>query len=236
MSLLTIIQEFCGRTGVPKPSTVMASIADTQILQLVSLLQEEGTDLSKRGDWEGLTVEATHTTTAAEDQGALTSIATNGFRYIKNQTLWDRTDRLPIPLIGSTDWQRMKAIVNTGPRYRYRIRQGHLLMTPTPAASHSLAFEYLSKNWILGADGTTYKTAFTLDTDTVLLPEDLMLQGLRWRWKREKGMDYAEDFRTYESQIKQDLGRDGGKEWLQMDGQPFHASPAIIVPQGSWTL
>ncbi len=235
MSLLSVIQYVCGRTGVPVPATVYGT-TDTQVLQMLRLLEEEGNDLAKRGNWEALTCEATHTTTAAQDQGAITSIATNGFRTIKNETLWDRTDVLPIPLIGSVAWQREKAIAATGPRYRYRLRGGHLLITPTPAASHTLAFEYLSKNWILGVDGTTYKQYFTLDTDTILLPEDLVLLGLRWRWKKEKGFDYAEDFRTYEAQVKEELGRNGGKETLRADGIPFQARPGIIIPQYSWTL
>lgn len=235
MSLLTTIQYVCGRTGVPVPATVYGT-TDTQVLQMLRLLEEEGNDLAKRGNWEALTNEATHTTTAAEDQGAITTIATNGFRAIKHDTIWDRTDILPIPLIGSTAWQRMKAVASTGPRYRYRLRGGKLLITPTPAASHTLAFEYLSKNWILGVDGTTYKQYFTLDTDTILLPEDLVLLGLRWRWKKEKGFDYAEDFRTYETQVKEALGRDGGKETLRADGEPWSAKPGVFIPQYSWNL
>lgn len=236
MSMLTIIQTVCGRTGIPKPTAVMASITDPQLLQLVGLLEEEGNDLARRGDWEGITFEATHTTLAQEDQGAITSIATNGWRKIKNDTLWDRTDSLPVPLIGSKAWQAMKAVANTGPRYRYRLRGGKLLVTPTPTAGHTWAFEYVSKNWILGADGTTYKQYFTLDTDTVLLPEDLLIAGLRWRWKKEKGFDYAEDFRTYEHQVKDALGADGGKETLCMDGGSRGPRPGIFVPDGSWSL
>jgi hypothetical protein len=236
MSLLTIVQYVCGRTGVPVPTAVMSNVTDPQVLQMLRLLEEEGNDLARRGDWEGITNEATHTTLAAEDQGAITTIASNGYRYIKNDTLWDRTDHLPIPLIDSTRWQSMKAVANTGPRYRYRFRGGKLLVTPTPTAGHTWAFEYISKNWILGADGTTYKQYFTLDTDTILLPEDLVLMGLRWRWKKEKGLDYAEDMRTYELQVKDALGRDGGKQTLCMDGGTRGPQPAIVIPQGSWSL
>ena len=235
MSLLTVIQYVCGRTNIPKPSAVMANIADTQLLQLVSLLEEEGRDLSQRGHWQGITFEATHTTTAAEDQGTVVSIATNGFRAIKNGTFWDRSANLQIlgPLTDE-EWQRLKAMSTSGPRYHYRIRGGKLLINPVPTASLSWAFEYISKNWILGVDGVTYKQYFTLDTDTILLPEELVIMGLRWRWKKEKGLDYAEDFETYEKQVKQALGEDGGKPRLYMAGGPRDAQPGVFVPQGSW--
>ena len=237
MTVLSTIQYFCGRTQLPVPLTVLGT-TDKQILQVLRLLEEEGTDLSKRGDWQALTLEVSHTTLAAEDQGAMTSIATNGFRYIKNQTLWDRTSRLPVcgPL-DSQDWQAMKAMVQTGPRYRYRIRGGKLLVNPSPPASDSWYFEYVSKNWILGVDGITYKQYFTLDTDTILLPEDLVLMGLRWRWKKEKNLDYAEDFNSYEAQVKNDLGRDGGKKTIYMDNQGWEGPrPGIVVPSGSWSV
>jgi len=207
------------------------------VLQLFRLLEEEGNDLARRGDWEGITFEATHTSLAAEDQGAITSIATNGYRVIKNGTFWDRTNKLPVlgPL-SNAEWQTLKGVGTTGPRYHFRIRGGKVLVNPTPTAGYTWAFEYISKNWILGADGTTYKQYFTLDTDTILLPEDLVLMGLRWRWKKEKGFDYAEDFRTYETQVKDALGRDGGKRTLSMDGGSHSAKPGIFVPDMSWSL
>lgn len=235
MSLLTVVQYFCGRTGVPVPATVIGT-TDVQVLQVLRLLEEEGDDLSKRGAWEGLTVEVSHTTTAAEDQGAITTIAGAGFRYIKNNTIWDRTNRLPVlgPM-DSEEWQAMKALVSSGPRYRFRFRRGRLLVTPTPAASLNWRFEYVSKYWSLGADGTTYKQYFTLDTDTILLPEELVIMGLRWRWKREKGFDYSQEFATYEDQVKDALGRDGGKPVLCLDNAPWRGPrPGIFVPDGNW--
>lgn len=236
MTLLTVVTSFCERTGLPVPTSVMGT-SDPQIRQVRALLEEEGNDLAARGSWQGITLEASHTTLAAEDQGAISSIASNGFRYIKNETIWDRTDQLPVlgPMDGP-EWQALKAVLTTGPRYRYRIRGGKLLVNPTPAAGHSWKFEYVSQNWILGADGTTYKQLFTLDTDTILLPETLVLMGLRWRYKKEKGFDYAEDFRTYEMQVKDALGRDGGKRVLNMEGSGERPRPGIFVPDGNWSV
>lgn len=237
MSLLTIIQSVCKRTGVPSPTAVIGN-TDVQIMQLLTLLEESGDDLARRGSWPALTFEATHTTTAAENQGAMTTIASNGFNYIKNQTIWDRTDRLPVlgPVDGQ-DWQALKAVVVTGPRYQFRIRGGNLLVNPAPSAGHTWAFEYVTKNWILGANLTTYKSSFTLDTDTVLLPEPLIVLGLRWQWMREKGLEYSELFRSYEMQLKDAFGREGGKPILHQDNlHSTYPQPGIFVPSGNWTV
>jgi len=234
MTMLATIQKFCRRTNLPVPNTVYGS-SDPQIRQALNILEEEGNDLSGRGAWERITFEATHTTLAQEDQGSIESIATNGFRYILNDTFWDRDLREPVwGPVSDSDWQALKAMVVTGPRSQYRIRGDKLLANPSPPAGHTWAFEYVSWNWILDNDGTTYKQYFTEDTDDILLPEEIVLNGMRWRWMREKGLSYAELFNTYELQVKDALGRDGGKRKLNMGGRTDGPRPMVFVPSGSW--
>ncbi|HET7157819.1 MAG TPA: hypothetical protein VFI62_02415, partial [Burkholderiales bacterium] len=74
MTLLQIVTMFCERKNLPVPATVIGS-SDNQIVQIRALLEKEGVELRKRGAWEGITREATHTTLAAEDQGAIATIA-----------------------------------------------------------------------------------------------------------------------------------------------------------------
>jgi hypothetical protein len=235
MTMLTTIQRFCRRTSLAVPTTVYGS-SDEQVLQILALLEEEGTDLSGRGSWERLTFEATHTTVATESQGEMTTIASNNFRFVKNETAWDRTENLPLYVIDGQDWQAEKGFSTTSPRYRIRIRGGELLATPTPAAGNTWAFEYVSWNWILDNDGSTYKQYFTEDTDSILLPEPIVLMGLRWRWKKEKGLDYEEDFNTYEEMVTNELGRQGVKKTLHQDMDPRDKQPHIVVNQGNWNL
>lgn len=235
MSLLTICKSLCQRQLLPEPATVMGT-SDQQIIQIRALLEEEGMDLGKRGIWERMVYEATFTTIAAEDQGAITSIATNGFSFIRNQTIFDRSSGVQaIGPVSSANWQAIKALSSGGPEYQFRIRGGNLLINPAPAAGLTWYFEYISKNWILGADGTTYKQYFTLDTDEILFPEELALMGLRWRWKKEKGLEYAEDMRTYEMQVADAVGRDGMKPALSMDNtSTMNRRPGIFVPEWNW--
>lgn len=237
MSMLSTVINFCSRTNLNVPTTVMGT-TDKQVLQIKALLEEIGNDMARRGAWEGITFEASHTTLALEDQGAIATIASNGYRNMVNGTIWDRTSILPVcGPINSRGWQSMKANLVQGPLYTYRIRGGKLLVNPAPPAGDSWFFEYVSKNWILSADLTTYKQYFTLDTDTILLPEDVLLMGLRWTWKKEKGFDYAEDMRTYENQLKDSLGQDGSKPVLSMDSRTRRGpAPGIFVSPMSWPL
>jgi hypothetical protein len=234
MSLLTIVQDFCERKSLPSPTSVLGS-ADPQIKQIRALIQKGCEDLFQRGRWESLINEASWTTTATESQGTIVSRATNGFMWMLPETFWDRTQKLPLlgPL-DSADWQVLKAIVVTGPRYSFRFMGGIIKSTPAPPAGHTWVFEYISKNWILQADGVTYLSKFAADTDNVLFPEQVVTADLEWRWLKEKGLNYQEDFNAAERLIVNALGRSGSKPVLHLDDFGGEIKPGIFVPSGSW--
>lgn len=231
MSLLTVVQYFCGRNNLPVPSAVIGT-SDTTILQILRLLEEEGNDLAQRGPWNVLTLQASHTTTAAEDQGPITTIAPTSYRYIVNDTIWDRSGKLPIFPVDGPDWQAIKATISSVSPYRYRLRGGNLLVTPTPTAGLSWYFEYISSAWILNGASTKVRY-FVADADTMILPEDLLLAGLRWRYLREKGLEYAELFSTYEKQVEYYLSHERPRGRLNMCPE-YTATPGIYIPAGSW--
>lgn len=228
MNLLLTIQRFCKRTGLNEPVTVIGN-TDPQVQQILSLLEEEGNDLSGRGDWNELTNEATHTTVATESQGAITAIATNGFRYIKNDTAWDRTQELPLAVISGSDWQAEIATSRTNFLYQVRLRGGLLISTPVPPAGHTWAFEYVTWNWITDSAGINPTAYFADDTDLMVLPEAILMMGLRWRWKKEKGFEYAEDLRTYELLVADALTRDGLNKPLSMSKRRESPRPKIAI-------
>lgn len=238
MTLLEVVQEFCNRTGVDSPAAVMTS-TDLAVKQIKALANEVITDITSRGNsWPKLQKEGSFTTVAAELQGAITTIAPYGFKYLCLDTVYDRTNRRP--LFGPKSaplWQEAKAIVVTGPFYAWRLWRGNLYMQPTPPAGYSIYFEYASDYAILDADGTTYKKRFAADTDTFALDENLLLLGLRWKWKAEKGLRFVTEKQDYEATLAQAMAEDGTKGELNMaDNSPGEIRPGIFVPSGSWNI
>lgn len=233
MSLLTILQTVMPQLGLTSPTSAISS-PDPQVQQLVQLCNTEGKELAQRGDgWQALMQETTFTTVASESQGSLASIAP-GFKYVLNDTMWNRTLRRPVfgPMSGQR-WEQLKAMVMQGPWNQYQIRGGNILFIPVPSAGQTVAFQYQSKNWVtLNAGGTG--SAWANDADTALLDEDIIALGLIWRWKRAKGFDYAEDFATYERNVTNALARDGVKDVLNMGDTVYDIYPGILVPSGSW--
>lgn len=234
MTLLELCRKVAGRTGIPVPSGVVSS-NDKQVVQLLGLLEELLDELTSNGYWESANSTATFTTVAQEDQGAMATIAPVGFKGVVKKTFYNRTLRLPFygPMTPQ-QWQALKALPQTGPFYKYRIDGGHLLVNPVPPAGHSCAFEYYSSWVVLAADGVTRRQYPTADNDTFLLDDQLLLSGLRWKWKYEKGLEYAEDFRRYEELKMAGTLREDVQPQIVMDGGMEDFKPGIFVPWGNW--
>lgn len=241
-ALLTTIQQVCERLAQAVPTTVIGS-TDKQTVQMKALVEEGLEQLRNRGAWERLTHEYTFTTLAAEDQGTFSAGLGSGpstfnlFDYILPQTLWDRTQIRPLvgPL-DAQDWQALKAWVIQGPHYQFRLRGGHFYVNPAPTAGLTWAFEYVSEATILSADGLTYKKLFTLDTDDILLPDAVVKADLKWRWKKAKGLSYAQDFEDCEQLVVNALARKKMGQTLHLDSGPQDTGPKVAVPIGNWNL
>lgn len=219
MSLLTLIQTTCNLLAIPAPLTVTGS-TDTQVLQLFAIANEEGHELARRHDWQGLTFEQTFTTVATAAQP---DAVPDDWDHFLADSFYNRTSIRPLlGPITPQQWQAIQAYPQINSVYiSFRERDNVFLMTPTPPVGDLIAYEYVSLNWAVAADGDR-KPAFTADTDTTVLPERIFEYGLRWRFRKSKGLDYAEDFRTYEQEVQKLAARDGGNGKLDITGRNLY--------------
>jgi|ERR1700741_4374762 len=141
------------------------------------------------------------------------------YEHMINGTFWDRGYRWQVqgPLTPQ-EWQVLKSGLSpTGPRRRYRLFGRAIHLDPIPYDSNMLVYEYYSNNFALAADAVTLKSRFTLDTDTYQLPDDLMIMGLKWRWRAAKGMDYTQEFADYSAALSRELARDAAARIVQLN-------------------
>jgi hypothetical protein len=94
------------------------------------------------------------------------------------------------------------------------ILDGEFKFWPTP--SGTATFPYISKYIVRNVGGTAQET-FTADTDTFILPERLLTLGLIWRYRSQKGLEYAEDLATYSKALEQATNDDKGARVLRPD-------------------
>lgn len=234
MTILSICNDAVDRIAITlSGTTVFSNTADTA-RQMRALANQEGKELMRRGSWQALTTEKTFTSIAQETQ---TGVIPSDFDHMLNETFYNRTRKRQVtgPL-SSRDWQAQKSIIATVLYDSYRIRGNSVLMIPVPPAGDTYAFEYISKNFVLD-NASTPKAAFTADTDTSILDEELITLGVIWRFLKAKGFDYSEAFRTYELQVSQALARDGSKRTINFAQQVNYGRPRYPgVQDGSWNL
>lgn len=235
MSLLSIIQDVTARVGLPPPTQVIGS-SDNQIRMLLSLAQEEGKELAQRHSWQALTFEHTFTTTATETQtGALPA----GYGRMIEGSVYNRTQKRPVvgPLTPQR-WQQIKSTLSVSIWSAFRLRGNVWMMSPTPAADDTIYYEYVSKYWCGGASATEpTQDAWAADTDQGFLSEELMGLGIRWRFLKARGLDYAEPFRLYEEQYMRIAGADGGNRIIDLSPDNIGAGwfdP--YIQDGSWPI
>lgn len=212
MTLLTILDEAAARIGLQSIQSVVGN-SDQTVRSLFSLANQEGRSLARRTSWQALTNAFTFTTVAANEQ---TNAIPEDFDWIVPDSIFNRTTRRRIagPL-NASEYQADQASLVVRVWDTFRIRGNSMLLSPAPPAGETIAYEYITKYWCQNAQGDGL-TAFAADTDVPVLEEELVILGLVWRFKKARGMDYAEDFSTYESQVGEAMIRDGGKPRLDM--------------------
>ena len=242
LTLLQIVQSVALRHGLGNVS-VVASSQDETIQQLYGLANETLEELNFRYRWVELVTPLTFQHKGDSDGGALyiggpvPDVA--DWRFYQPETLWDLSQRLQ--LIGPVDDESWQGIINLGisaGRYQFRFYGYKLLIWPIPTVLADVSFklEYYSSAPVLATDGTTLKDSFSADTDFCRLPSQIVIAGLRWRYKKEKGLPYAEDKDTYELLVEEATAHTGQQRQVRMDTEDRAPGPMIIIPPGSWQV
>jgi hypothetical protein len=173
-------------------------------------------------------VTLSQTPTAAQTGGTITfgktkySMPADYDRMI-DRTHFDKSKRWE--MLGpesAQQWQWLKSsYISTGPRLRYRILGNTFQIWPMSSTAEYLGFEYLSSYWITATGGTApSKTSFTVDTDTCIFPDRLMVLGLKLKYFEIKGFDTTAYYRDYIKQLDLAKSHDHGSPTLSFAPRP----------------
>jgi hypothetical protein len=112
------------------------------------------------------------------------------FETITDNTHWDKTKHWQ--MLGPEDaqqWQWLKSgYISTGPRIRWRILGQQFQIWPPYNTKEYLGFEYRSKGWARSATGAV-KNSFTVDTDTTVYDDRLLVLGTKLKYFQIKSFD-----------------------------------------------
>lgn len=234
MSLLLIVQDACAELGLVQPASVIGS-ADLQVQLLLRLAGKEGKELARRFDWQRLKTEYSFTcvTDSAAQIANLDNEIPDFGRYI-NSSMFNRTTQCKVlgPL-SDVEWQAKQAsMLSAAINNFFRIRGNALLFYPTPTAEDDIYFEYVSSDWCISVDNVR-QSAWAADSDVCLIDEEVVTLGVIWRFLKAKGLDYSEEFITYERALEQIWGPDGARDNIDMTGKMTDWFSAHIA-EGDW--
>lgn len=233
LSLLQIATQFCQETGLPVPAGLVGS-QDGHATQLRALLIATANELTEYR-WGEQKKRVTWTSTAGTDQGDVLTVFGPDYRELSPGTFWDETLRRPIfgpP--GDVSWELYQALVNPGPLYTYNILQNRVLINPAMPAGHTLAATYWSSFYVIDASDN-YIAAPNDDSDRFVFPDQVMLLGLAWKWKKVKGEDWEADRTLWMDSIARNIPKNTQPVKF-LDQDKIRGIPGIVIPAGSWNV
>lgn len=175
------------------PTSVVGNSA-REWVEALQFANETGEELARRVDWGQLQAATTLTGDGTNKVHSLPS----GFARL-NQGVAVRSGTSIVRPLTRAEWNTLTPVEGT-PRY-FLLEGAEVTLFPFLANAATVTVQYQSKNWTSAG-----ASAFTVDTQTSLIDEDLMLKGLIVRWRRQKGMDMADYEAEYEAAL-QDFAR-----------------------------
>jgi hypothetical protein len=128
------------------------------------------------------------------------------FETITDRTQWDKTKHWEaLGPESAQQWQWLKSgYISTGPRIRWRILDNQFQIWPPMNTQEYLGWEYRSKGWARAANGAI-KNSFTVDTDTTIYDDRLMVIYTKLKYFQVKSFDTTalqQDYQRYLSVVK----------------------------------
>lgn len=125
------------------------------------------------------------------------------------RTQWDKSKHWE--MLGPEDAQQwewlLSGFISTGPRVRWRLYGDYFQIWPGFSNAELLGFEYRSKGWARTAAGVA-KNSFTLDTDTCIYPDRLMVLSTKLKYFEAKGFDTTAMYRNYMTELETVMAQD----------------------------
>jgi len=119
------------------------------------------------------------------------------------RTMWDKSKHWE--MLGPEDAQQwewlLSGYISTGPRIRWRLLGEYFQIWPGMSTAEYLGFEYRSKGWAESSTGTV-KNSFTVDTDTCIYPDRLMVNATKLKYFEAKGFDTTAMVRNYLTELE----------------------------------
>jgi hypothetical protein len=237
MTLLTIIQDVSLRLNLAVPATIIGN-PDPGVRQLTAFSQDAGDEMAERWTWPNLRRPgALQYGTApqiitGDGTTAIFPLPPAWSRFSPSDTFTSslyptltltgpvneedllRFKQLPFTPLPSL-WHLIGDPSSYGPG-----GQRYIEFYPAPASGEIISYVYGTDVWIASGTPPIYYTTWQTDADYAAFPERLVRLGTIWRWKRAKGLSYAEEFTMTERTFERVAGQQSQGRTIRTTVEP----------------
>lgn len=122
--------------------------------------------------------------------------------------VWEEsnTRRTCTPIQNDGQWQYLDQVGSAGAYRYYRVKGDEdagfqIEFFRALSSSQTVNVNYVSKNWLRLNSDSSLASTWTDVADTLLLPRELIELGVIWRFRRRKGIGYADMLAEYETKL-----------------------------------
>jgi hypothetical protein len=149
----------------------------------------------------------------------------NDYASITPRTQWDKSKHWE--MLGPETPQQwewlMSGFISTGLRLRWRLYQSYFQIWPGFSNAEQLGYEYRSLAWVRSSTDAL-KNSFTLDSDTCIFPDRLMVLATKLKYFEAKGFDTTAMYRNYSRELDIVIAQDTSAANLS-----FAPSPGSVL-------
>lgn len=189
--LTDLLHEF----GIER-SAPQIGATDYEMSQIRSLLNAAGRDIATRAEWSGAmrTVPLSAGTSTPlpadfQEMAEAGAVAIDGYtfpaRVVVDPTMWQLLIRYP------------------SAQHYCHLSGGSIHVTPEIDGG---TLRYVSRYWLAGN-----KSAVTVNADDPIFPDDLLMRGTVWRWRRQKGLPFEDQLAEFEADLSAAIRADRGQ-------------------------
>lgn len=222
--------------SIPQPVAWVTGV-DMNVKVMRQFLNDTVRELARRHDWQQMTSSQVITGTGVESY----ALASDFMRLARgdNAVYENQPNRRPcVSVERDGDWTELKQTGFTGVQRYYRFESGSIEFFRALPSGGTVTVAYVSGNWKRDSLGATPGDTWVNDTDTSILPGHLLQLGVVWRFRRHKGLQYADRKAEFEVELARAITDDRPTGRVAFDGYrnlprtPFAIPVPDYIPPG----
>lgn len=232
MTILSVVQSVCAEAlGMDVPTLVFGS-NERDMIEMQSVANTAARMICDDYDWQALRIVKTLT---GNNVAEAFSLPTDYDRMLKTASLWSSRWFWSINHITDADqWLELQVVPIASTYGNWIVYADEIHILPVMASGETAKFFYISSGRVVD-NVSARKPAFTADTDSFRISEDLLKSAIIYRWKMRKGLPYGEEMQDYQRDLALCMDRDQGSKPI-ISAQPYASwRPKNIAWPGSVT-